>query len=211
MLTEKCPFCGSYNDVNAFECYFCHKELPPKPGQKRKKKSRAPSPSFTPTIQEAPVKRQGPPGCLVLFVAGLFVLCSAIILQGIHSAYGLIHWTIPTTSDKVGTYVFYYLRLLENTANKLLAYPLIVGISVIILLVLCWGLLNLKPWARATALLLLGIAMIANLANFFIFVKNFYTTSENVISFFIILILIGLNGYCLLWFFENSRMFAKKR
>jgi hypothetical protein len=211
MLTEKCPFCGSYNDVNAFECYFCHKELPSKPGQKKKKKPRTPASSFIPTIQEGPAKRQGPPGCLMLFALGLVFLCAAVIFQGINSHYGLIHWTIPATSNTTGMYIFYYLKLLEGTANKILTYPFLVGISILILLVMCWGLLNLKPWARAIALFLLGVVMIANLANFFIFVKNFYTTSENIISFFIILILIGFNGYCLLWFFENSRTFEKKR
>jgi hypothetical protein len=47
MLTEKCPFCGSYNDVDAAVCYFCHKDLPDTPGHKKK---RGPRPAVTTSI-----------------------------------------------------------------------------------------------------------------------------------------------------------------
>jgi hypothetical protein len=208
MLTEKCPFCGSYNDVEAAECYFCHKDLPDTPGHKKKRKGKSTekqSISLPPSI--ASTKKKSPPGCLVLFATVLFVACAVVIWQWVNTAYRITQWKIPLPATEAGQYISYYIEGLVHYTGILLQYPIIVVSSILIIFLLCWGLLNLKRWARALVMMLLLILLLANFALFVTFVMSFYTTPANVISFCLILLGIGLNAYCLLWFFERKKTF----
>ena len=79
MLTEKCPYCGSFNDVDAATCYFCHKDLPDTPGHKKKrgaKPDEKKSIRLPPSMSSA--SRKSPPGCLIGFVVLLFLIWSTI-------------------------------------------------------------------------------------------------------------------------------------
>jgi hypothetical protein len=70
MLTEKCPYCGSYNDVEAPVCYFCHKDLPDTPGHKKKRQPKSAVPSGSISLPPARgAKRKSPPGCLIILVS----------------------------------------------------------------------------------------------------------------------------------------------
>jgi hypothetical protein len=210
MLTEKCPYCGSFNDVQAGECYFCHKTLPDVPGQPKKKRSPKAAPQTV--IFSGPatlLKRKSPPGCLV-FLTGVIVFFSLLIIfVWINSAYKLIHWEIPALPTDTGVYISYYLAGLINYINIIIRFPIPVIVSIGMLVLLCWGMLNLKKWSRTWALVFLTIVLIANFALFVYFVIHFYTTSENVISFCLILIGIFLNAYALLWFFEHKKTFEE--
>jgi hypothetical protein len=209
MLTEKCPYCGSYNDINAATCYFCHKELPDVPGQKKKK--RKPKAEEEKPIRLPPslvsTKRKSPPGCLVGFVAFLFLACTVVIFQWVNSTYQLINWKIPLPSSNVGQYTAYYLAQLAEQIDALTEYPIIIIASILLLAILSWGLLNLKPWARALVLMLLIILLIANFALFVTFVMHFYYTPVNGVSFILILLGIIVNIYFLMWFFERKKLF----
>jgi hypothetical protein len=208
MLTEKCPFCGSYNNVDAAECYFCHKDLPDKPGHKKKRRTK---PQAQQSIRLPPSlvteKKKSPPGCLVSFVGFVFLACAVVIFHWVNTSLELVHWQIPLPATQAGAYISFYLEGLVGYINVLLQYPIVVVTSVLMLFILCWGLMNLRPWARALALMLLIILLVANLALFVTFVMHFYTTTENVINFCLILLGIGLNIYCLVWFFEAKKRF----
>jgi phosphoglycerol transferase MdoB-like AlkP superfamily enzyme len=208
MLTEKCPFCGSYNDVQAAECYFCHKELPNRPGQKKKKRTSA-SKNQTVTFSSpaTPIKRKSPPGCLVGFSGLLIALCVIVIFQWINGVYHFIQWKLPIPSTDVGVYFSYYLDGLTGWIDRVLQYPIPVVVTIAMMLFLCWGMMNLKKWARTLALILLGMLLIANFALFVFLVMHFYTIPENVISFILLLIGILINAWCLLWFFEHKKTF----
>jgi hypothetical protein len=208
MLTEKCPYCGSFNDVQAVECYFCHKELPDVPGKPKKKRTQKAGPrSVTFSSPPSPLKRKSPPGCLVILSGSIVVLSLLVVFQWINGAYQLIQWKIPVPPTEAGSYISYYLNGLADGINHIIQYPIPVIVSILMLLMLCWGMLNLKKWARTWALILLVILLIANFALFMTFVIHFYTTPENVISFCLILVGILLNAYCLLWFFEHKKTF----
>jgi hypothetical protein len=89
----------------------------------------------------------------------------------------------------------------------LLKFPVIAIASGIMILILCYGLLNMKPWARALAMMLLGISLIGSLYLFVTFVMRFVSNPVNNITFILILIGIGLNIYLFMWFFERKREF----
>jgi len=208
MLTEKCPFCGSFNDVEAAVCYFCHKDLPDTPGHKKKrdgKPSEKQSIALPPSFVAA--RRKSPPGCLIGFVGFLFLVCAAVILQWVNGAYQVVKWTIPLPANTIGHYTTYYLDVLSRQIDKLIQFPVIIITSIVLLAILCWGLLNLKPWARALAMMLLLILLIANFALFYFFVKDFVYTPVNGWSFILILVGIILNIYFLVWFFEQRKLF----
>jgi hypothetical protein len=208
MLTEKCPYCGSFNDVTAAVCYFCHKDLPDTPGHKKKrgaKPSEKQSISLPPSFVAA--RRKSPPGCLISFVGFLFLACAVVIFQWVNGIYQLVKWKIPLPANDMGNYTSYYISVLQKQIDNLVQYPIIIITSILMIAVLCWGLLNLKPWARALVLMLLIILLIANFALFVTFVMDFYYTPVNGISFILILLSIIANIYFLIWFFERKKLF----
>jgi hypothetical protein len=208
MLTEKCPYCGSYNDVEAPECYFCHKELPDTPGHKKKRKPKPAVQSTSISLQPSRTeKKKSPPGCLIMLVSVLFLACLVVIFQGINGAYNILKLEIPVPPNEVGGYVAYYLQGLLYYIDQLMQYPIIVVASVLMILILCYGLVNLQRWARVLALMLLIILLIANFALFVTFVMGFISTNINNLSFILILLGIGLNIYWLVWFFEKKKLF----
>jgi hypothetical protein len=208
MLTEKCPYCGSYNDVQAAECYFCHKELPDQPGQKKKKRSPSPRKQTVSFSSPAtPIKRKSPPGCLVALSGLLIFLTVVVIFQWINGTHPFIRWKLPIPATDVGVYFSYYLDGLIGYINSAVQYPVPVVVTIGVILVLCYGIMNMRKWARTLALILLGMLLIGNFVLFVVFVMHFYTTPENVISFCLILIGILLNAYCLIWFFEHKKTF----
>src|SRR4030042_1754170 len=126
MLTEKCPFCGSYNDVNAAVCYFCHKDLPDTPGHKKKREKPSEKPSIRLPPSIASTKRKSPPGCLVFFVTGLFLACGVVVFQWANSIYHFVQWKIPLPSNDLGFYTSFYIDSLVVRISGLLQYPIIV-------------------------------------------------------------------------------------
>jgi hypothetical protein len=208
MLTEKCPYCGSFNDVDAATCYFCHKDLPDTPGHKKKRNAK---PDENKPIRLPPAmasaKRKSPPGCLIGFVACLFLVCAVVIFQWVNGIYQWIDWKLPLPANDMGNYTAYYLAQLGKQINALTEYPIIIIASIILLAILSWGLLNLKPWARALVLMLLIILLIANFALFVTFVMHFVYTPVNGVSFILILLGIIANIYFLMWFFERKKLF----
>jgi|WetSurMetagenome_2_1015567.scaffolds.fasta_scaffold64455_1 hypothetical protein len=207
MLTEKCPFCGSFNDVDAALCYFCHKDLPDTPGHKKKRGVKPASPTSIQLPPSFVVKRKSPPGCLIILVTLLFLACLLVIFQAINGMYQLFSWKIQFPAAGAGPYIAYYLQALLGIIDKLLKFPIIVVASVVMIGILGYGLLNLKRWARVLAMSLLSILLIANFALFIGFVMNFVNTTVNDISFLLILFGIGLNIYWLVWFFERRKLF----
>jgi phosphoglycerol transferase MdoB-like AlkP superfamily enzyme len=208
MLTEKCPHCGSFNDVQAAECYYCHKPLPDVPGQPKKKHTPPSGPqSVTFSVPAILLKRKSPPGCLMFFSGVIVLLSLLVIFQWINGAYQLVHWQIPVLPTDTGVYISYYLAGLLDVINAVIKYPIPAAVTIGILLAFCWGMLNLKQWARTWGLILLAVVLIANFALFVFFVIHFYTTPENVISFCLILFGIMVNIYTLVWFFEHKKTF----
>jgi hypothetical protein len=208
MLTEKCPYCGSFNDVQAAECYFCHKQLPDVPGQPKKKRTPSAAPKgVTFSIPPTLLKRKSPPGCLIGLTVVIVILSLLTVFQWVNGAYQFVNVQVPVLPTDTGVYLAYYLNGLLNYINVVIRFPIPVAVTIGILLVFCWGVLNLKKWARTWALILLTILLLANFALFGFFVIHFYTTSENVISFLLILVGILLNAYTLLWFFEHKKTF----
>jgi hypothetical protein len=207
MLTEKCPFCGSFNDVDAAVCYFCHKDLPDTPGHKKKRGGKPAPPSSIQLPPSFVIKRKSPPGCLITLVGLLFLASLLVIFQAINGVYKIFSWKIQFPSAGAGPYIAYYLQALLGLIDQLLKFPIIVVASVVMIAILCYGLLNLKRWARVLAMSLLGILLIANFALFINFVMNFVNTTVNDISFLLILCGIGLNIYWLVWFFERRKTF----
>jgi hypothetical protein len=208
MLTEKCPYCGSFNDVTAADCYFCHKSLPDVPGQPKKNRHQKARPQTVIfTSPASPLKRKSPPGCLVTFSGLLIFLSILVVFQWINGAYQFIHWKIPVLPTDTGAYISYYLNGLLDYINIVIQYPIPVIVTIGIFLILCWGMLNLKKWSRTWALILLTILLFANFAMFANFVIHFYSMPENNITFCLILAGIMLNAYALLWFFEHKKIF----
>jgi hypothetical protein len=209
MLTEKCPFCGSFNDVEAAACYFCHKDLPDTPGHKKKRGTKSPSDKQSialPPSLSGP-KRKSPPGCLIGLVVFLFLIAAVVVFQWVNGAYKLVEFRIPMPSSSVGNYITYLMGFMSTQIDKVLEFPVIILTSILMIAILCWGLLSLKPWARALALMLLIILLIANFALFVTFVMDFVYTPINGTNFLLILAGILLNGYLLLWFFERKKLF----
>ncbi|GEM_PF-6564143 len=207
MLTEKCPFCGSFNDPEAAVCYFCHKDLPDTPGHKKK---RGHKPEQSTSIKLPPsyvVKRKNPPGCLVGLVIVLVLACLFVIFQVVNGIYKLFSWEIPFPPTDAGRHLAYFLSGLLGYVDQLLKFPIIAAASVVMILILCYGLLNMKQWARVLALMLLVILLVALFALFVTFVMSFVSNSANNISFLLLLFGIGLNIYTLVWFFERKKMF----
>jgi hypothetical protein len=207
MLTDKCPNCGSYNDVEAAVCYFCHKDLPDTPGHKKKRGQKTEQPTSIKLPPSFVVKRKSPPGCLIFLVMILFLACLFVIFQAVNGMYKFFAWEIPFPLTDAGSYARYYLSGLLSYIDKLLKFPIIVAASVVMILIVCYGLLNLKRWSRVLALMLLVILLVANLALFVTFVMNFYGSATSNISFVMILLGIGLNIYWLVWFFEHKKLF----
>jgi hypothetical protein len=208
MLTEKCPYCGSYNDVEAPVCYFCHKDLPDTPGHKKKRQPKSAVPSGSISLPPARgAKRKSPPGCLIILVSVLLLACLVVIFQAVNGAYKLLQWKIPVPATEFGGYFSYYLEGLIRYIDQLMQFPIIAVASIVMILILSYGLLNLRRWARALALMLLVILLVANFALFVTFVMHFYSNPVNNISFIMILIGIGANIYWLVWFFERKKLF----
>ncbi|MBN2084644.1 MAG: hypothetical protein JW748_05420 [Anaerolineales bacterium] len=206
-LTDKCPFCGSYNDVEAAVCYFCHKDLPDTPGHKKK---RGPKPEQNASIRLPPsyvVKRKSPPGCLVSLVTVIFLTCLFVVFQAVNGIYKFFTWEIPFPPTDAGRYLAYFLSGLLSYIDTLLKFPIIVAASVVMLLILCYGLLNLKRWSRVLALMLLVILLLALFWSFATFVMHFVSNPVNNIGFLLLLFGIILNIYALVWFFEHKKMF----
>jgi hypothetical protein len=207
MLTDKCPFCGSYNDVEAAVCYFCHKDLPDTPGHKKKRGAKPEQPTSIKLPPSYVVKRKSPPGCLILFVSTLFLVCLFVVFQAVNGMYKFFNWEISLPTTEAGSYIIYYLRGLLGIVDQLLKFPIIVAASVVMIVILCYGLLNMKRWARVLALMLLVIILVANFALFATFVMHFISNPVNNLSFILILLGLGLNIYLLVWFFEGKKMF----
>ncbi len=206
-LTDKCPFCGSYNDVEAAVCYFCHKDLPDTPGHKKKRGPKTEQPTSIKLPPSFVVKRKSPPGCLMILAATLAAASLFVIFQAVNGIYKLITWEIPFPPTDAGRYAAYFLHGLLSYVDQLLQFPIIVVASVVLIFILCYGLLNLKRWARLLALMILMILLVATLALFGSFVMHFYSNSVNNISFILLLLGLGLNIYWLVWFFEHKKLF----
>jgi len=208
MLTEKCPYCGSYNDVTAGECYYCHKELPDQPGKPKKKHNRKPvSQNITFTGPATSLKKKSTPGCLVFFSGVLVLLSLIVVFQWVNGAYKFIQWKIPFPSTETGVYLSYYLNGLTDYINIVIQYPIPVIVTIGMLLILCWGMLSLKKWSRTLALILLIMLLVGNFVLFGNIVMHYSGTSESQINFLLSLVGILLNAYCVLWFFEHKKTF----
>ncbi|MBN1440233.1 MAG: hypothetical protein JW929_12570 [Anaerolineales bacterium] len=208
MLTEKCPFCGSFNDVNAAECYFCHKELPDTPGHKKKRSpKKEQKQSITLPSPTAGLKRKSPPGCLIMLCVFLFVACAAVAFQYFNNDNQIIDLANWLPASEAGSYVSYYLQETGKNIIRLWEYPAIAICSIAMVLILCYGLLNLRKWARALGLMLFLLLLAANFALFVSIVRHYDGTPIGNINFIAILLGIGLNIYCLAWLFEHKKTF----
>ncbi len=208
MLTEKCPHCGSYNDVNAAVCYFCHKDLPDTPGHKKKrqpKQENKQSISLPPSISTG--RKKSPPFFVVTFCTLFFLACIVVIFQFLNNTYKFLQYEIPIPATKTGTYVSYYLQGLIKYINVLWEYPIIAVASIVMILILCYGLLNMKKWARVLGLMVFIILLVASFALFVFSVINYDFSWVGNINFILSLLGIGLNIYCVVWFFENKKTF----
>jgi hypothetical protein len=208
MLTEKCPYCGSYNDVTAGECYYCHKDLPDQPGKPKKKRNK--KPASTTIIFTAPataIKRKSPPGCLVVFAGAIILLALFVVFQWVNGTYQFIHWQIPVLPTETGAYIAYYLAGLVNNINLAIQYPIPLAVTIVMFLILCYGMLGLKKWARTLALILLLMILVGNFALFVNIVIHYATLTASVPSFLLILFVIIVNSYALVWFFEHKKLF----
>jgi hypothetical protein len=209
MLTEKCPHCGSFNDVNAAECYFCHKDLPDTPGHKKQrkpKKENKPAMAIPPSIVRA--KKKNPPGCLMMLVIVLFLACLAVVFQTVNASYHFFNWqrvVLPPTD--VGRLGKYYLDGSLARITQLLEYPIIAVTSGVVIVILGYGLLNMRPWARVLALILWVILTLGNIALFILTVMNFYFTPYTISDFVLILSGLCFNIYTLVWLFEHKKSF----
>ena len=87
-------------------------------------------------------------------------------------------------------------------------YPIPVVVTIGMLLILCWGMLSLKQWARTLALILLIMLLAGNFVLFGNIVIHYSGTSESQINFLLSLAGILLNAYCVLWFFEHKKTFS---
>jgi hypothetical protein len=152
-------------------------------------------------------KKKNPPGCLMAFVGCLGLLSLLVVFQAVNGAYHLVKWQLPIPNTEVGLYVGYFIQELVKRIDDLLKYPIITVTSVAMLLILCYGLLNLKKWARVLALMLLVILTAANFVLFVVFVMNFYFSPVNNIGFLLVLLGICVNVYTLVWFFEHKKTF----
>jgi hypothetical protein len=208
MLTEKCPFCGSYNDVDAPVCYFCHKDLPDTPGHKKKRRPKQETPqSITLPTATKGLKRKSPPGCLVMFSAVFAFACLVLVFQVLNNTYRFLQYEIPIPTNQTGSFVGYYLRELIEYINALWEYPAIAICSIVMVIILCYGLLNLRKWARVLAMMIFAILLVASFALFGYTVVHYDRTSVGNINFILSLLGVGLNIYCLVWFFEHKRLF----
>ncbi len=206
-LTDKCPNCGSYNDVEAAVCYFCHKDLPDTPGHKKKRSNKPADPTSIKLPPSYVIKRKSPPGCLIGLVMLLFLAALLVVFQALNGMYKFFTWTNAFPTTDAGSYITYYLNGLMSYIDSLLKFPIIVVASVVMILILCYGLLNLKQWSRLLALMLMAILLVALLALFGTFVMHFYSNPVNNISFIMILLGIILNIYMLVWLFEHKKLF----
>ncbi len=206
-LTDKCPNCGSYNDVEAAVCYFCHKDLPDTPGHKKKRNSKPAEPTSIKLPPSFVIKRKSPPGCLIGLVSLLVLASLLVVFQALNGTYKFFTWKIAFPSTEAGSYVAYYLNGLAGYIDSLLKFPIIVVASIVMILILCYGLLNLKRWSRILALMLLVILLFALFALFVTFVMHFTSNAVNNISFLMILFGIILNIYAVVWLFEHKKLF----
>jgi hypothetical protein len=207
MLTDKCPNCGSYNDVEAAVCYFCHKDLPDTPGHKKKRGNKPAEPTSIKLPPSYVIKRKSPPGCLIGLVVLLFLASLIVVFQALNGTYKFFTPKIALPTTEAGSYVAYYLNGLLSYIDSLLKFPIIVIASIVMILILCYGLLNLKRWSRILALMLMVILLVALLALFVTFVMNFYSNPVHNISFILILLGIILNIYIVVWLFEHKKLF----
>jgi hypothetical protein len=206
-LTDKCPNCGSYNDVDAAVCYFCHKDLPDTPGHKKKRNNKPAEPTSIKLPPSYIIKRKSPPGCLVGFVAFLFLSSLIVVFQALNGTYKFFTAQFAFPNTDAGHYAAYLLKDATGSIDSLLKFPIIVIASVVMILILCYGLLNLKRWSRALALILMVILLVALLALFVTFVMNFYINPVNNIKFILLLLGIILNIYVVVWLFEHKKLF----
>jgi hypothetical protein len=208
MLTEKCPFCGSYNDVDAAVCYFCHKDLPDTPGHKKKrqpKQEAKKSISLPPSM--AGLKKKSPPGCLIIFCTFFLFACAVLVFQILNNNYHFLQYEIPIPANQAGSFIGYYLQGLIGYINSLWEYPAIAVCSIVMIIILCYGLLNLRKWSRVLAMMLFSILLVASFALFGYTVIHYDRTSVGNINFILSLLGVGLNIYCLVWFFEHKKLF----
>jgi hypothetical protein len=188
--------------------YFCHKDLPDTPGHKKKrspKKSEKQSISLPPSGVAG--KRKSPPGCLIIFCTFIFIACIVVIFQLVNNTYKFLQYEIPIPATDTGSYTAYYLGELIKYVNILWEYPAIAISSILMVIILCYGLLNMRKWSRVLGMMLFIILLVANFAFFVSSVMHYDATPIGNINFCLSLLAIGLNIYCVVWFFEHKRTF----
>jgi hypothetical protein len=211
MLTEKCPSCGSYNDPSAFECYYCKKELP-NPGKiKKKKKTQAEKKTVTFAVDSG-TKRTNRPGCLMMYIGFLFLLCIAIVLLMINAAGGYLAIEIPPGYTRYATFLTNPINDPRNANLAVLLTQVLPITTAVIAPILSMGLFLLKPWARAMAMFFQALCVIGYIGFFYILLTRYYDPlnipTEFVIVFTLAMTAIIAGLYVFVWFFERSKIFT---
>jgi hypothetical protein len=209
MLTEKCPHCGSYNDPSAAVCYFCQKELPSTGGRKKKRSPEKSQETSAGPRTAAP--RVNRPGCLMLYIGLLFISIAALVLLLINASGGYYVLNLPYEYTEYATFLTDPLAAPENADLNTLVTQVIPVILMVFFLVLGIGLFLLQRWARILVILLQVLIAFGFGGYFYILLTRYYNqyhiTSEFAIVFCVTLVMILLNLYIGVWFFEHSRNF----
>jgi hypothetical protein len=210
MLTEKCPHCGSYNDPSSAECYFCKKELPNTGKRKKKQKPRAEKP-VTVSFASPGQRRVNRPGCLMMYVFFLFLICVAIVLLMINASGRFLAVGLPPEYAKYTTFLTDPLAD-PNNANLAVLVTQVLPISIaVISLITGLGLFLLLRWARALAMLLQALCILAYLGFSYVLLSIYYNPQDIRVPFVIVFILtltvIIASIFVFVWFFERRRLF----
>jgi hypothetical protein len=212
MLTEKCPNCGSYNDPSAAECYFCKKDLPSTGKGKKKKKSAPQTTGETKTTLIKPEDRVNRPGCLMLYILILFFFIVAMAALMINAAGGYYVINLPGEYTYFAGFLSDAVAGPENADLNTLLTQVLPIFGIFLALTLALGLFMLQRWARALAMILQVLFSIAFIVYFYVLLTRYYNpsyiTTEFVIVFVFTLIMILVNLYGAVWFFERSRIFG---
>jgi hypothetical protein len=208
MLTEKCPYCGSYNDPSAAECYYCKKELP-NPGKRKRRKPKAEKPvsvTFTPAQ-----KRVNRPGCLMMYVGFLFLICVFTILLMVNASGGYLSFGLPPEYAQYASFLTDPLADPNNSDLAVLVNQVLPITIAAVCLILGFGLFLLQRWARVLAMFLQLFCIIGYFLFGFVLLSSYYNprliTTSFVIVFVLTLTVILASLYVFVWFFERNRLF----
>jgi hypothetical protein len=215
MLTLKCPNCGSYNDDKAYECYFCHKELPSPDGKKRKKPRDQDEKTDKIVFTAPPPKKISRPGCLMVYIFLLFLTGAGGILYAINHAANLLAVSIPPEYLVYFGYWTDFLNGLQSQDAVTLVHVVVPLFVALFIFSLAFGLFLLQRWARGAVMLVQAILAATFALMFYKLLTMYYNPSnipvEFAVVFLIILAGIFLSLYGFVWFFEKSRIFGAIR